>query len=124
MASGPLAARAGAADSPAGLVMRRALEAARRAALAGEPPIGACLVRDGEVLAVASNCVVSELDITAHAEMTLIRDACIRPAPTTRMGPGLRRGDERGCDNGVLTDIGRPNILAPWSRPAALLRSI
>jgi len=78
MASGPLAARAGAADSPAGLVMRRALEAARRAALAGEPPIGACLVRDGEVLAVASNCVVSELDITAHAEMTLIRDACRR----------------------------------------------
>jgi len=58
--------------------MRRALEAARRAALAGEPPIGACLVREGLVLATASNCVVSELDITAHAEMMLIRGACRR----------------------------------------------
>lgn len=58
--------------------MRRALEAARRAGLAGEPPIGACLVRDGEVLASASNCVISEIDITAHAEMVLIRDACRR----------------------------------------------
>lgn len=58
--------------------MRRALEAARRAGLAGEPPIGACLVRGGVVLASASNCVISELDITAHAEMTVIRDACRR----------------------------------------------
>lgn len=58
--------------------MRRALEAARRAGLAGEPPIGACLVRNGEVIGVASNSVISELDITAHAEINLIRDACRR----------------------------------------------
>jgi tRNA(Arg) A34 adenosine deaminase TadA len=58
--------------------MRRALEAARRAGLAGEPPIGACLVRGGDVLGAASNSVISALDITAHAEMTLIRDACRR----------------------------------------------
>ncbi len=58
--------------------MRLALEAARRAGLAGEPPIGACLVRDGKVLATASNCVISSLDITAHAEIALIRDACRR----------------------------------------------
>lgn len=55
-----------------------ALEVARRATLAGEPPIGACLVREGLVLATASNSVISELDITAHAEMNLIRDACRR----------------------------------------------
>lgn len=58
--------------------MRVALEAARRAGLAGEPPIGACLVRGGQVLGTASNCVISELDITAHAEIALIRDACRR----------------------------------------------
>jgi tRNA(Arg) A34 adenosine deaminase TadA len=58
------------------VAMRRALEAARRAGLAGEPPIGACLVRDGNVIGVASNSVISALDITAHAEMNLIRDAC------------------------------------------------
>lgn len=65
--------------------MRRALEAARRAALAGEPPIGACLVRGGEVLATASNCVISTLDITAHAEIALIREAC-RRARTLDLG--------------------------------------
>lgn len=56
--------------------MRLALAAARRAGLAGEPPIGACLVRDGVVVGTASNAVISELDITAHAEIVLIRDAC------------------------------------------------
>jgi tRNA(Arg) A34 adenosine deaminase TadA len=56
--------------------MRLALAAARRAGLAGEPPIGACLVRNGEVIGIASNCVIAELDITAHAEIMLIRDAC------------------------------------------------
>lgn len=73
---------AAAAQPPASAVdeahMRRALEAARRAGLAGEPPIGAALVRDGEVLATASNCVISQLDITAHAEIMLIREACRR----------------------------------------------
>lgn len=68
--------------------MRRALDAARRAGLAGEPPIGACLVRGGEVLATASNCVISELDVTAHAEIRLIRDACRRE----------RRLDLSGCE--------------------------
>lgn len=58
--------------------MRIALEAARRASLAGEPPIGACLVRGSLVLATTSNSVISDLDITAHAEMNLIRDACRR----------------------------------------------
>ncbi|MBM4197452.1 MAG: nucleoside deaminase [Gammaproteobacteria bacterium] len=58
--------------------MRLALAAARRAALAGEPPIGACLVRDGAVIATAANAVIAELDITAHAEVMLIREACRR----------------------------------------------
>ena len=70
----------GAAAQPAGdeAHMRLALEAARRAGLAGEPPIGACLVRGGKVIATASNCVISSLDITAHAEIALIREACRR----------------------------------------------
>lgn len=58
--------------------MRLALEAARRAGLAGEPPIGACLVRGEAVLATASNCVIATLDVTAHAEMAVIREACRR----------------------------------------------
>ena len=56
--------------------MRAALEAARRGLLAGEPPVGACLVRDGEIVVTASNGVIGELDATAHAEIRVIREAC------------------------------------------------
>jgi len=56
--------------------MRAALEAARRGMLAGEPPVGACLVAGGEIVATLSNAVIGELDITAHAEMRVIREAC------------------------------------------------
>ena len=56
--------------------MSVALELARRGLVAGEPPIGACLVRAGEVLVSLNNAVISELDITAHAEMRVIREAC------------------------------------------------
>lgn len=70
----PAAARSGVEERH----MRVALEAARRAGLAGEPPIGACIVRDGAVIATAANCVVSSLDVTAHAEVAAIREACRR----------------------------------------------
>jgi len=56
--------------------MRAALDAARRGLLAGEPPVGACLVRDGDIIATANNGVISELDATAHAEIGVIREAC------------------------------------------------
>jgi len=56
--------------------MRIALQIARRGLVAGEPPIGACLVKDGEVIVARNNAVIGELDITAHAEMRVIREAC------------------------------------------------
>jgi tRNA(Arg) A34 adenosine deaminase TadA len=56
--------------------MHRAIESARRGMAAGEPPIGACVVRDGKPIATAHNSVVSELDVTAHAEIIAIRKAC------------------------------------------------
>ena len=55
--------------------MRRALELARDSAGAGEVPVGAVLVRDGEVLAEASNSPVSSSDPTAHAEVLALRAA-------------------------------------------------
>lgn len=58
--------------------MRRALELARRSLAAGGPPVGACLVRDGQVLAVAHNAVIQELDVTAHAEIQVLRLALER----------------------------------------------
>ena len=56
--------------------MRAAIEMARRGLAAGEPPIGACLVRGDEVIATLNNAVISELDATAHAEVRVIREAC------------------------------------------------
>ena len=67
--------------------MRLALEAARRGMFAGEPPIGACLVSAGEAVVTLGNAVIGELDITAHAEMRVIREACRK----------MRRLDLTGC---------------------------
>ena len=55
--------------------MQRALDAAREAGAAGEVPVGATIVRDGEILAVAANAPRRLNDPTAHAEMLAIRAA-------------------------------------------------
>lgn len=55
--------------------MARALEQARLAALRGEVPVGAVLVRDGRMLVEDHNRTVSEADPTAHAEMVVLRRA-------------------------------------------------
>ena len=56
--------------------MRAALEMARRGMAAGGPPVGASITRNAEILAKGHNAVIGELDITAHAEMVVIRAAC------------------------------------------------
>jgi tRNA(adenine34) deaminase len=55
--------------------MRRALALADRAENEGEVPIGAVLVRDGELLGEGWNQVISTNDPTAHAEIVALRDA-------------------------------------------------
>jgi tRNA(adenine34) deaminase len=55
--------------------MRLALDEAEDAAEAGEVPVGAVIVRDGEVIARAANASVSSLDATAHAELLAIQSA-------------------------------------------------
>jgi len=60
------------------LWMARALESARAAAVRGEVPIGALLVRGGTVLAEGHNRTVSDADPTAHAEMAVLRAAAAR----------------------------------------------
>ncbi len=52
-----------------------ALEEAEAAAARGEVPVGAVLVRDGEVLARAGNRTRELSDPTAHAEVLVIREA-------------------------------------------------
>ncbi len=57
------------------LWMRRALELADRAEGEGEVPIGAVVVRDGQLLGEGWNQVISTADPTAHAEIVALRDA-------------------------------------------------
>jgi tRNA(adenine34) deaminase len=58
--------------------MRRAIELAREAEAAGEVPVGAVIVRDGEIVAEGFNRPISTHDPTAHAEMVALRAAAAR----------------------------------------------
>ena len=58
--------------------MHLALDEARMAAAEGEIPVGAVLVKDGEVIAAAHNRREADHDPTAHAEMLCLREAARR----------------------------------------------
>jgi tRNA(adenine34) deaminase len=55
--------------------MRMALELAAQAAAAGEVPVGAVVVKSGEVIGRGSNRPVTSNDPTAHAEIVALREA-------------------------------------------------
>ena len=55
--------------------MRRALALADRAASEGEVPVGAVVVRDGELLGEGWNRVIGSSDPSAHAEIVALREA-------------------------------------------------
>jgi len=57
--------------------MQQALEQAELAALAGEVPVGAVIVRDGEVISKAFNKPITNHDPSAHAEMLALRQAAL-----------------------------------------------
>jgi tRNA(adenine34) deaminase len=55
--------------------MQAALDEARLAGEADEVPIGAVIVREGEIIARGHNRVLRDLDPTAHAEVVALRAA-------------------------------------------------
>ena len=55
--------------------MSRALELAREAAAAGEVPVGAVIVKNGEIIAEGWNRPIITNDPTAHAEIIALRAA-------------------------------------------------
>jgi tRNA(adenine34) deaminase len=55
--------------------MQQAIELAQLAALEGEVPVGAVLVRDGKVISKAFNQPITHHDPSAHAEMLALRAA-------------------------------------------------
>lgn len=56
--------------------MREALRQAKRAALLGEMPVGAVIVRDGEIISRAYNRRETKKNALYHAEITAIERAC------------------------------------------------
>jgi len=55
--------------------MRIALDEANKALGLGEVPVGACIVREGQVIAKAGNRREADNDPTAHAELLAIKEA-------------------------------------------------
>jgi len=58
--------------------MQRALALAREAAAVGEVPVGAVVVRDGEIIGEGYNRPISTHDPSAHAEIVALRAAATR----------------------------------------------
>jgi len=58
--------------------MERALEQAQLAALAGEVPVGALVIRQGEIIGQGHNRNLLDNDPTAHAEIVALRQAAAR----------------------------------------------
>jgi tRNA(adenine34) deaminase len=64
--------------SPHDLFMNEALALARLAATAGEVPVGAVVVLNGEIVGRGHNQPITSVDPTAHAEIVALRDAAQR----------------------------------------------
>jgi tRNA(Arg) A34 adenosine deaminase TadA len=56
--------------------MRLAIDVARQGRNRGEMPFGACIVKRGRVVTAVHNVARERTDITAHAEMHAIQEAC------------------------------------------------
>ena len=69
--------------------MQVALMAAEAAAALGEVPVGAVLVRNGEIIARAHNTPIGMSDPTAHAEVLALRQAANREGNYRLLGTTL-----------------------------------
>ena len=58
--------------------MEQAIAKAREGIAQGQTPFGACIVNGDGVVSLAHNRVFATTDITAHAEVLAIREACHR----------------------------------------------
>jgi len=55
--------------------MQAALDLAKQAAALGEVPVGAVVVKDGDIIGRGYNRPISSADPTAHAEIVALREA-------------------------------------------------
>lgn len=57
-------------------LMRLAIDKCREGLAVGQSPFGCAIARDGKLLSCSHNTVVMTTDITAHAEVNAVREAC------------------------------------------------
>ncbi len=69
--------------------MASALKEAEEAGKRNEVPVGAVLVLDGEIIAKAGNCTRELNDVTAHAEILVIREAAKKLSNERLIGADL-----------------------------------
>ena len=67
--------KCGSMDKSANRYMGEALDEARKALKLDEVPVGAVIVRDGEIVGRGHNRTITDGDPTAHAEMIALRQA-------------------------------------------------
>ena len=58
--------------------MRQAIRLAFRARERGDTPVGSVVIQDGRIIGEGIEAVKAESDLTAHAEIRAIQDACRR----------------------------------------------
>ena len=71
--------------------MRRALDLAAEAAVAGEVPVGAVVTWRDEIIAEARNAMRGTIDPTAHAEMVALRQSAWRGSRRSASAPRIPR---------------------------------
>lgn len=57
-------------------LMRRAIKLSEQSVRSGGGPFGAVIAKDGNIIAEGNNRVTLNIDPTAHAEISAIRNAC------------------------------------------------
>jgi len=58
------------------VLMMAAIESAKQGMAQGQSPFGCAISVGGQIISVSHNRVVQDTDITAHAEINAIREAC------------------------------------------------
>lgn len=91
--------------------MRMALEEAAAAEREGNMAVGGVLVRGGELLARSHNAAATTADVTAHAEMVLIREVSRRLGV---VNPHMRANSGRLAGSVLYTTV-EPCPMCAWA---------
>jgi Cytidine and deoxycytidylate deaminase zinc-binding region len=72
--------------------MRRCLELARDARTSGDHPVGALVIREGQILGSGTESTRRLLDVAAHAEVEALRSACRKLGTLDLRGATIHHG--------------------------------